>query len=86
MISNWGGYDMDISVVTMLLVCRLWALSFNYKDGDKNVNEKQLTKYQIEHKVDKLPSVLEMAGFTFFLGTGTIGCFFEYSDYIKFIR
>jgi len=33
MITNFGGYDMDITTFTMLLTTRLSALGFCYKDG-----------------------------------------------------
>lgn len=31
-----GKYPIDVSTFTMLQVCRFWALSFSYRDGDRN--------------------------------------------------
>ena len=42
MIRNFGGYDLEISTITMLLACRISGLAFCYEDGGKN--EEELTK------------------------------------------
>lgn len=39
MINNFGGYDLDISTYTMLLVCKLSAMAFCYKDGAERVEK-----------------------------------------------
>ena len=33
MVTDFGGYNMDITTYTMLLVAKLWGLSWAYKDG-----------------------------------------------------
>ena len=33
MVTNYGGWDMDITTYTMILTAKLSALSFCYKDG-----------------------------------------------------
>lgn len=33
MITNFGGWDMDITTYTMILTCKLSALGFCYRDG-----------------------------------------------------
>lgn len=33
MMNNFGGYEMEITSYTMLLVCKLSSLAFCYKDG-----------------------------------------------------
>jgi hypothetical protein len=35
MITNFGGYDMDITTYTMMLVAKLSSLAFCYSDGGK---------------------------------------------------
>ena len=41
-IYKFGSYDMNITTYTMLLVCKLSALSFCYKDG--GLEQEKLTK------------------------------------------
>ena len=33
MMTNFGGWEMDITTYTMILTCKLSAMSFCYKDG-----------------------------------------------------
>jgi lysophospholipid acyltransferase 1/2 len=35
MITNFGGYEMDITTYTMILIAKLSALAFCYSDGGK---------------------------------------------------
>lgn len=39
MVTNFGGWDIDVSLYTMLLVCKLSALGFCYSDGGKPESE-----------------------------------------------
>jgi len=101
MYTNYGGWDCDITSVTMQLVCRLWAISFSYKDGgvtddakdsndaangpsneDSKPTAPKLRPYWQRHKIEELPTPLEMLSFTFFIGAASIGVFFEYADFI----
>jgi len=36
MLNDFGGFHMDITTYTMILVCKLWILSFAYKDGGED--------------------------------------------------
>jgi len=81
---NYGGFDLDISTYTMLLVCKLQSLAFCYRDG--GYPERYLTPEQHKWRVDKLPTVLEMASYTFFCSACALGVFFEFSDYKRFIE
>ena len=42
MVTNFGGWEMDITTYTMLLTCKMSALSFCYKDG--GLKDEELTK------------------------------------------
>ena len=84
MITNFGGWDMDITTYTMILTAKLSALAFCYKDG--GLSNDKLLKEQVERKVVEMPSVLEMASYVLFCCSCICGPFFEYSDYIKFIE
>ena len=61
----FGSYKLDITLNTMLLTCRLQALAFSYYDGGQPRDK--LTARQHSLKVDQLPTVFEMASFTFFV-------------------
>jgi hypothetical protein len=42
MMTNWGGWEMDVTTFTMLLTCRLWSIGFVIADGitdEKKLNE-----------------------------------------------
>ena len=84
MVHNFGGYDMDISTYTMLLICKLNALSWCYRDGGEN--PKDLTEDQRVRKVDQMPSPLELLSYTFYANACAVGVFFEFSDYKRFIE
>lgn len=84
MITNFGGWDMDITTYTMILTAKLSALAFCYRDGGEK--DENLLKEQIERKVVKMPSPLEMMSYVFFCGACICGPFFEYSDYINYIE
>jgi hypothetical protein len=84
MYTDYGGYAMDISTFTMLQVCKLSALSFCYKDGGEDF--KSLTKDQQERVVKKLPSILELLSYTYFVSNAVLGVFFEFADYKRFIE
>ena len=39
MISNFGGWDMDITTYTMILTTKLASLGYCYMDGEKKDSE-----------------------------------------------
>ena len=55
---------MDITTFTMILIARLSALAFCYSDGA--LPDTKLSKDQIEKKVIKMPSVIEMLSYTYY--------------------
>jgi MBOAT, membrane-bound O-acyltransferase family len=84
MVTNYGGWDMDITTYTMILTAKLSALSFCYKDGGEK--EETLLPEQKERKVVELPSVLELLSYVFFCSGCIVGPFFEFSDYKMYIE
>lgn len=84
MVTNFGGYDMDITTYTMILTTKLSALGFCYKDGD--MKNEDLLDEQVPKKIEKLPSVVEILSYVYFTGGCIVGPFFEYSDYKNFIE
>lgn len=85
MITNFGGWDMDITTYTMILTAKLSALGFCYKDGGV-ADESKLLPEQIERRVKDLPSVMEMAGYVWFPSACICGPFFEFADYKLYIE
>lgn len=84
MMTNFGGWDLDITTYTMILTAKLSALGFCYKDGGEK--EENLLPEQKERKVVKMPSPLEIFSYVFFCCGCLCGPFYEYSDYINFIE
>ena len=78
------GYNCDITLYTMLLVCKLSALSFCYKDGGQDPDK--LTADQRERMVKEFPSIIEIISYAFFCQACALGIFFEFSDYKRFIE
>lgn len=84
MVTNFGGWDMDITTYTMILTAKLSALGYCYRDGGEK--DENLLPEQIERKVVKMPSPLEMISYVYYCGACICGPFFEYSDYINYIE
>lgn len=84
MLDNFGGFDLDITTFTMLLICKLSALAFCYKDGAEK--EEDLTEEQKKWQVKEVPGLLEYFSYVFFCQTAALGVFFEFSDYKRFIE
>lgn len=84
MVTNFGGWDMDITTYTMILTAKLSAIAFCYRDGGEK--ESDLLPEQKERMVTKLPSVLEMLSYVYFCSACICGPFFEYADYIQYIE
>lgn len=84
MLTNFGGWDLNVTTYTMILAAKFSALGFCYKDGGEK--EENLLPEQKERKVVKMPSPLEMLSYVFFVCGCVCGPFFEYSDYINFIE
>jgi len=62
---RFGNWDLEVSSNLMLLTLRLQALGYSYHDGGRD--QKLLTPRQKLMMVKELPTVLEMASFTFFV-------------------
>ena len=79
LIFHWNSYDLEITTNTMLLTLRLQAMAFSYYDGGQPVDK--LTARQQRMKIDQLPTLMEMASYTFYLPQCALGVFFEYRDF-----
>jgi lysophospholipid acyltransferase len=83
MYTDFGGYNMDVRTYTMLLMIKLWGLTFAYKDGGEPIEN--LTKDQIERRVVNLPNPLQYFSYVFFCCGCLMGPFFEFNDFINWI-
>jgi len=36
MIVDWGGWNLDVTTIYMMSICKFSALAFSYEDGDKS--------------------------------------------------
>ena len=36
MVTDFGGFNMDVTTYTMILVCKLWMFAFAYRDGGED--------------------------------------------------
>jgi lysophospholipid acyltransferase len=94
----WGA---DVNSVMMMNLCRLTAISINYRDGgvpmpkdDKEDTLKpskcSLLPYcfigERAHAIAKIPSFFDYLGYMYYCGGTIAGPFYEYNDYINFIE
>ena len=84
MLYDFGGFNMDITTYTMILVTKLWGLSWAFKDGAE-ISSK-LTEPQQERKVMHMPTLIEYLSFVAFCCGSIVGPFIEYSDFKNWIE
>ena len=78
----------------MLLFCKLWGLSWSYRDGAivndiKIANGKfdvTLSNDDMKTSVHDFPNFIEFHSFVLFFGGCLIGPFFEFSDFKNWIE
>ncbi len=39
MLIDWGGWNLDVSTIYMMSVCKFSSIAFNYEDGGKEDSE-----------------------------------------------
>jgi hypothetical protein len=84
MMTDFGGFNMDVTTYTMILVTKLWGLSWAFKDGAELPSK--LSEAQIERKVIHMPTVLEYYSFVCFCCGGVVGPFIEFSMFKNWIE
>ena len=84
MMNDFGGFNMDITTYTMILVVKNWSLGWAYRDG--GMKDSELTKNQIERKVVNQPSIFQYATYVFHSGGCIVGPFHEFSDFVNWIE
>ena len=84
MVTRYMSYDLDTTTYTMVLTAKMSALAYCYSDGGKP--DHMLLPQQKKQKVKDFPSVFELLSYTCFFSGCVVGPFFEYADYIRFIK
>jgi len=83
MLTDFGGFNMDITTYTMILVCKLWMLSWTYRDGGEK--PETLSKEQLANRHD-MPTILQYLGYVFFCCGAIVGPSFEFQDYVNLME
>jgi len=75
-------YETDFSAPQMILTIKLTSLGWNYRDGA--YPDEKLDNAWKKTKIEKLPSLMEMASFVFFFAGVLGGPAFEIREYLEF--
>ena len=67
----------------MILVAKMSSIAYAYEDGH---TDRQLTSRQQKYKLEQLPSVVELIGYTNIPIGCVIGPFFEYKDFLDYLH
>ncbi|CAG9461262.1 unnamed protein product [Pedinophyceae sp. YPF-701] len=73
---------LDYTTAAMVLTLKLISMAHCYGDGGRD--DAELTPTQRERRLDRLPSVLELLGYTFSCGNLLVGPYNEMADYLAF--
>jgi lysophospholipid acyltransferase len=84
MITNYGGWKVDISIVLMMNVAKFTSLAWCFKDGAEPKDN--LSKDQWQRRVENLPTLLEYNSYLFFYATSLAGPAFDFREYNDFIN
>jgi len=75
---------VDITGAQMVMVMKLTSFCWNVADG--KIHEKELSPYQQERALKKLPSFLDYAAYVLFFPSLFAGPSFDYADYRRWIE
>ncbi|EON69618.1 hypothetical protein W97_08878 [Coniosporium apollinis CBS 100218] len=75
--------EIDITGAQMVLIMKLTAFCWNVHDG--RLPEKDLSDYQKERAIRRLPDVIDYAGYVLFFPSLFAGPAFDYADYHRWI-
>ena len=82
---DYGSYSLDITGPLMIITQKVTSLAFSIHDGFTR-DEKELSKSQQQHAIQKLPSALEFFSYTLHFQGLMAGPLVFYKDYIDFIE
>ncbi|KAF5912394.1 hypothetical protein HPG69_004064 [Diceros bicornis minor] len=79
-----GNYDIKWTMPHCVLTLKLIGLAVDYFDGGKDPNS--LSSEQQKHAIRGVPSLLEVAGFSYFYGAFLVGPQFSMNHYMKLVQ
>nr|XP_004610692.1 unnamed protein product [Sorex araneus] len=79
-----GNYDIKWTMPHCVLTLKLIGLAMDYYDGGKE--ESTLSPEQQKFAIRGVPSLLEVAGFSYFYGAFLVGPQFSMNHYLKLVR
>ncbi|OWK03596.1 LPCAT3 [Cervus elaphus hippelaphus] len=79
-----GTYDIKWTMPHCVLTLKLIGLAIDYYDGGKD--QKSLSSEQQIYAIRGVPSLLEVAGFSYFYGAFLVGPQFSMNHYMKLVR
>ena len=86
MLTNFGGWDMDITTYTMILTTKLSAMAFCYRDGAYDNDTLKVQSIAVQNKIESKPTLLEVLSYVYFSSSCICGPFFEFADYRNYIE
>jgi lysophospholipid acyltransferase len=85
MVTDWGGWSLEVTTIYMMSLCKFSSIAFNYEDGGKDDSEIK-SSYHRSKKIVERPSLLETFGFVFYFPSSLCGPSFEFIDFKKFVE
>jgi hypothetical protein len=83
---DWMGWSLDITGPQMILTIKVTSAAIDYFDGNRPAAEKEkMSEFQKQHRIEKLPGLLEWFGFVFFFPSFLAGPAVFIRDYRSFI-
>nr|XP_020013909.1 lysophospholipid acyltransferase 5 isoform X2 [Castor canadensis] len=79
-----GNYDIKWTMPHCVLTLKLIGLAVDYFDGGKDQNS--LSSEQQKYAIRGIPSLLEVAGFSYFYGAFLVGPQFSMNHYMKLVQ
>jgi len=87
MYTDWSGWSLDFTGPQMILTIKFTTFAIDYFDGNRSREEKEkMSSFQKEHRIEKLPSILEFLGYAYFFPGFLAGPAILFSDYHAFIN
>eukprot|EP00825_Cyclidium_porcatum_P005211 TRINITY_DN124_c0_g1_i1.p1 TRINITY_DN124_c0_g1~~TRINITY_DN124_c0_g1_i1.p1 ORF type:complete len:421 (+),score=55.32 TRINITY_DN124_c0_g1_i1:43-1305(+) len=83
-ITSYGGYNMDITTILLMNMCKFTSIAFNVVDGQRN--QEELSEFQKKCKLTQVPKFFDYFSYIYFFGSSIMGPSFDYADYVAFIN
>jgi len=83
MLTSYGGWGIDISIMLMINVAKFTSFAWCLKDGAEPKDK--LSDDQFERRIVELPSLFNFFSYTFFYAAACSGPAFDYKEYSDFI-